>query len=323
MSARADTRVGSYMRIMKRLSMMTAALGAAVAVLVALTVPAKRIPLTPFDDGTIVGIVHVHTNRSDGLSDSDTIAAAAARAGLKFLVFTDHGDGMRKPDAPQYRSGVLCLDSVEISYDSAIVLIAIDGAAQTNPMSDPDPDQVDSDPWLTVAEIADELRVKQISPYPLAGEPRDVVEDVRRLGGFGIAAHPDSPKLELAWRDWNAPFDGIELLNPDTAWRTWMVQANLTGEQWPARRRLAVALLDYPFRPTEVMASLIQPSRAVEQWATLLRRRRIVAMAGVEGRVSTGSRLLVHGRTVRIHRHLLRERGRGRQADGGDKDGHQ
>ena len=99
MSARADTRVGPYMRIMKRLSMMTAALGAAVAVLVALTVPAKRIPLTPFDDGTIVGIVHVHTNRSDGLSDPDTIAAAAARAGLKFLVFTDHGDGMRKPDA--------------------------------------------------------------------------------------------------------------------------------------------------------------------------------------------------------------------------------
>ena len=28
------------------------------------------------------------------------------------------------------------------------------------------------------------------APYPLGGEPRDVVEDVRRLGGFGIAAHP-------------------------------------------------------------------------------------------------------------------------------------
>ena len=29
------------------------------------------------------------------------------------------------------------------------------------------------------------------------GEPRDVVEDVKRLGGFGYAAHPDSPKTEL------------------------------------------------------------------------------------------------------------------------------
>ena len=59
------------------------------------------------------------------------------------------------------------------------------------------------------------------SPYPLGGEARDVVEDVRRLGGFGIVAHPDSPKPELRWREWTAPFDGIELLNPDTSWRVW------------------------------------------------------------------------------------------------------
>jgi excisionase family DNA binding protein len=39
------------------------------------------------------------------------------------------------------------------------VLIAIGGAAQIDPVSDPDPDPVDGDPWLTVAEIADELRV--------------------------------------------------------------------------------------------------------------------------------------------------------------------
>ena len=57
------------------------------------------------------------------------------------------------------------------------------------------------------------------APYPLGGEARDVVDDVRRLGGFGIAAHPDSPKTELSWRDWSAPFDGIEFLNPDTSWR--------------------------------------------------------------------------------------------------------
>ena len=116
-------------------------------------------------DGTIPGVIHVHTNRSDGLSGPDEIAAAAARAGLKFLVFTDHGDATRKPDPPQYRSGVLCLDGVEISTNGGHY-VAIDMPA---------------------------------SPYPLAGEARDVVEDVRRLGGFGIAAHPDSPKPELRW----------------------------------------------------------------------------------------------------------------------------
>src|SRR5438093_472358 len=192
------------MRTMKRLSMVTAVLGAAVAVLVALTAPSKRIPLTPFADGTIAGIAHVHTSRSDGLSDPDTIAAAAARAGLKFLVFTDHGDAMRKPDPPQYRSGVLCLDGVEVSTSGGHYVA------------------LDMPP----------------SPFPLAGEPRDVVEDVRRLGGFGIAAHPDSPKPELAWRDWNAPFDGLELLNPDTAWRMWAAEASLPDTQWRARRGL-------------------------------------------------------------------------------------
>src|SRR2546426_12661666 len=60
---------------------------------------------------------------------------------------------------------------------------------------------------------------------PICGEARDVVDDVRRLGGFGIAAHPDSPKAELRWRDWTLPFDGVELLNPDTSWRTWAQEA--------------------------------------------------------------------------------------------------
>ncbi len=57
------------------------------------------------------------------------------------------------------------------------------------------------------------------APYPLAGEAGDVLEDVHRLGGFGIAAHPDSPKADLQWRDWEVPFDGIEIVNLDTAWR--------------------------------------------------------------------------------------------------------
>ena len=62
------------------------------------------------------------------------------------------------------------------------------------------------------------------APYPLGGEARDVVEDVKRLGGFGIAAHPNSPKPALGWRQWDAPFDGIEWLNPDTSWRVKLRQ---------------------------------------------------------------------------------------------------
>jgi hypothetical protein len=168
---------------------------------------------------------------------------------LKFVVFTDHGDGTRRPDPPTYRSGVLCLDGVEISTNGGHYIA------------------LDMPP----------------SPYPLAGEARDVVEDVRRLGGFGIAAHPDSPKAQLRWREWTAPFDGMEMINLDTAWRQWAAQAGGTVGKWAARRHLAAALLDYPFRPAETIAGLIRSGDALRyQWAALAARRPVLAIAGVD-----------------------------------------
>ena len=123
--------------------------------------PQKSSVLAPsFPDGTIPGALHIHSTRSDGRGTLDEIAHAAARAGLKFIVITDHGDATRAPDAPVYREGVLCLDAVEISTAGGHY-IALDMPK---------------------------------APYPLGGQARDVVDDVKRLGGFGIAAHPDSPK---------------------------------------------------------------------------------------------------------------------------------
>lgn len=239
---------------MKKFLLATAALVAAVAVFVGFTLPPKRLALAAPTDGSIPGILHIHTNRSDGLSGPDEIAAAAARAGLKFIVFTDHGDATRTPDPPAYRSGVLCLDGVEISTNGGHY-------------------------------VAFDMRP---SPYPLGGEPRDVIEDVRRLGGFGIAAHPDSPKSELRWREWTAPFDGIELLNPDTSWRVWAEQAqsggaNVGGGKWLARRRLLAALTSYAFRSPETIAGLARPAGSVvSQWASIAAYRRVVTIAGVD-----------------------------------------
>ncbi len=228
---------------MKTVLAVTAVLVAAVAVSAALTLPPRRISLAPADERSVPGVVHVHSSRSDGSSSPDAIAAAAARAGLKFLVFTDHGDATRTPDPPTYRSGVLCLDGVEISTNEGHY-VAFDMPA---------------------------------SPFPLGGEARDVVEDVRRLGGFGVAAHPDSPKPQLRWAEWSAPFDAIELLNPDTSWR---ILAQAPG--WGGRRQLVTALIDYPFRPVETIDRLLQPSGVVRQWAAIAERRHLVAMAGVD-----------------------------------------
>jgi hypothetical protein len=87
-----------------------------------------------------------------------------------------------RTDPPRYVDGVLLIDAVEISTDDGhLVALGIPQA-----------------------------------PYRLAGEARDVIEDVHRLGGFAIAAHPDSPKPELQWRDWKAAIDGLEWLNVDS-----------------------------------------------------------------------------------------------------------
>jgi hypothetical protein len=226
----------------KRSHVVTAAFVAAVAVFAVLGLPPTRVALTVIDDGSVPGAVHVHTNRSDGRGSPDEVAAAAARAGLRFVVFTDHGDGTRPGDPPTYRAGVLCLDGVEISTAQGHY-IAID---------------------------------MPVSPYPLAGEARDVVEDVRRLGGFGVVAHPDSPKAELQWRAWDAPFDAIESLNTDTSWRLHFQRGRLS-----AAVRLAQAVLTYPMRPEETIASLLTSTADWHARLTdLLERRRVVVLAG-------------------------------------------
>ena len=188
------------------------------------------------------GAIHVHTNRSDGTGTVETVAAAA-RAGLDFVVFTDHGDGTRKPDPPQYRDGVLCIDGVEISTRDGHVLAF--GMEQ--------------------------------APYPLGGEARDVVEDVTRLGGFTIAAHPSSNKPDLDWRDWEVPVDGLEWLNGDSEWRdesTWT---------------LAKSLFTYPARPVETLAGLLdRPAAALQRWDALARERRVVAIIGSDAHARIG-----------------------------------
>ncbi|MFN7983410.1 MAG: hypothetical protein U0Q11_16300 [Vicinamibacterales bacterium] len=229
---------------MKRVGLVTAALVAAVAVW-AWSLPPKRLVLTSdWSDGTVRGMLHVHSRLSDGMGTADEIAAAASRAGLQFVVLTDHGDATRPPDPPSYRSGVLVLDAVEISTRGGHYVA---------------------------------LGLPQ-SPYPLGGAAGDVVEDVRRMGGFGIAAHPDSPKTELAWTDWSAPFDAVELTNPDTSWRMRATTEGMAGGILLAR-----SLLAYPTRPAEAIAQLLTDGNDLrERWVDLAERRHVVGLAGAD-----------------------------------------
>jgi hypothetical protein len=190
------------------------------------------------------GVVHVHTTRSDGSGTVDEVAGAAALAGLKFVVVADHGDGTRMPLAPAYRSGVLVIDGVEISTTHGHYLALGLGQA----------------------------------PYRLAGDAADVVEDVRRLGGFGVVAHPDSPKPTLSWRDWQAPVDGLEWFNLDSEWR---------DDSW---LRLARALVYYPIRPVPSLALLVGDGGSLlPRWASMAAQRRVIGLASVDAHARLGS----------------------------------
>lgn len=181
------------------------------------------------------GAFHVHTTRSDGALPTPDVAAAAARAGLDFVIFTDHGDGTRPPDPPTYLHGVLCVDGVEISTNDGHY-IALDMPA---------------------------------APYPLGGDAAAVAEDVARLGGFGVAAHPTSPRAELAWRDWQVPIDALEWMNADSEWR---------DESWGSLLR---SFVHYPWRPAGALARLLdRPEGAIAKWDRLTPDRRVVALAG-------------------------------------------
>jgi hypothetical protein len=224
---------------MRKVLLVTAALVVAVFFFVLATLPPRQrgVPATIDPDlqrRTIGGAYHVHSTRSDGAGSKDAIAAAASRAGLAFVILTDHGDGMRPPDPPEYLHGVLCVDAVEISTTGGHYV-----ALHLNP-----------------------------APYPLGGEPSAVVEDVHRLGGFGIAAHPDSPRAELAWGDWSAPMDGIEWLSADSEWRD------------ENRTTIARVLLSYPFRPAPALASMLdRPVATLRRWDALAATRPVVGLA--------------------------------------------
>ncbi|MGH9314938.1 MAG: CehA/McbA family metallohydrolase [Vicinamibacterales bacterium] len=201
------------------------------------------LPVGTRDPRVVAGALHVHTTRSDGGGTPAAIAAAASMAGLNFIVLTDHGDGTRTPDPPAWREGVLVLDGVEISTAGGHYI-----AMGMTP-----------------------------SAYPLAGEARDVAEDVARLGGLGIIAHPASPKPELAWTDWAAPFDGAEWLSADAEWR---------DERWTTLGRAAVT---YLFRPGPSVARVFdRPAALLARLDERARDRPVLLVAGTDAHGGIG-----------------------------------
>lgn len=214
-------------------------------VVTALPPAARTLDTAPSLPPVVRGSMHVHTTRSDGSGTADEVAAAAARAGLRFVILTDHHDASSEPSRPYYRYGVLMIEAVEISTDQGhVVALGLPKA-----------------------------------PYPLAGEARDVLDDIARLGGFSIAAHPESRKADLRWSEWTTALDGVEWLNGDSEWRDESA-ATLMG--------LAAT---YLLRGPETVARLLdRPDDVMRRWDELSARRRVVAVAGADAHARIGLR---------------------------------
>ena len=133
------------------------------------------------------GAIHIHTLYSDGSGDIETITNSAKKAGLNWIIITDHNNF----DAQEgIINGIYVIKGEEISPDYGNHYIAL-GINKLIPPSDNCQDNVDM---------------------------------VKINGGFGFAAHPDESEQRknshkpLKWTDKNIIPDGIEIWNLFSQW---------------------------------------------------------------------------------------------------------
>jgi Carbohydrate binding domain (family 11) len=178
--------VSSGRRTLRVVLVLVAAVLGVLAVRAALWRPLTVQGAAPDDGFTRVsGIVHVHTTLSDGGGTPEEVAVAAKKAGLRFVVITDHNNVDGKPFEGEH-DGVLVLVGTEISTTAGHLL----------GLGIPDP------------------------VFRFSGDARDALEDVRDLGGAAFAAHPLSPREDFRWTGWELPGPwGMELVNGDSQWR--------------------------------------------------------------------------------------------------------
>jgi len=191
-----------------------------------------------------VGNPHVHTAYSDGKDLHAEVAQAAARAGLDFVIITDHNvwvDGCER-----YYGKVLLLVGEEI-HD-------VRRRPQVN--------------HLLVYNAEAELA-------PLASDPQRLIDEANRRGGLCYLAHPFeyrspiSPDLAaIPWADWDVTgYTGLEIWN--------------TMSEFKALARGKLTAILYAYLPA---FGITGPFRAtLRQWDQLLAHgRRIAAIGGAD-----------------------------------------
>jgi len=138
------------------------------------------------------GAIHIHTKYSDGTATINTIAEAAYKAGLKWIIITDHNsiEGLQNNQEGYYKDVCVLIGS-EISPEFGNHYLAFD-----------------------VKENISHLQ-----------DPKSYIKAVNEKYGFGFVAHPDeyvnrdNDYPPLRWDDWSVNgFQGLEIWNYMSDW---------------------------------------------------------------------------------------------------------
>jgi hypothetical protein len=212
-------------------------LGGLLALRVVLWRPLAVVGEAPRDGYTrVAGVLHVHTTLSDGGGTPGEVIAAARAAGLGYVALTDHNNLDAKP-FEGYHDGVLVLVGSELSTTAGHLL----------GLGIPDP------------------------VFRFDGDPLDVLEDTRDLGGFSFAAHPLNPREDLRFSGWDLPGPwGLELLNGDSEWRRAGVRNVLTGLLYGLNHGYAL------------LGGLNPPDAMLARWDGMLAGRNVAVIAGAD-----------------------------------------
>ncbi len=145
-----------------------------------------------------VGNIHIHTVHSDGSGTYHEVVQAARKAGLDFIIVTDHNVLVKEEEG--YRDGILVLVGEEVH----------------------DPGRKPQVNHLLCAGIEEDVS-------HLSENPQRVIDAVNAQGGVTFLAHPIERSSPLVpdtypWTDWTVRgFTGIELWNYMSSFREFAV----------------------------------------------------------------------------------------------------
>lgn len=133
-----------------------------------------------------VGVIHVHSRYSDGGGSVKGIIKAARKAGLDFLILTDHDTLKPRRKWQGWHGDLLLIVDEEVS------------------------------PWIGNHLLA--LGIKEAIEAKRALRAQPIIDEVKRQGGLALLAHPFGgkenflPVRDRPWLDWEADgFDGMEI----------------------------------------------------------------------------------------------------------------